>query len=260
MNKRSQLIHHFEKSWEVYTGLNREAVEIAQLLKVDDPVLQNDHIALRTFSGSQSSLSHSCQYYLDMGYEIGGHYKFHSKKLNAVHLENPFGLPLVFISELDVNSFSSSFQAIFDSLLVLATDDSTHGGRPWEASYKVYQRLLKESEYGAWLYAWGFVPNHFTIDVNRLNHFSNLTQVNTLLHDRGFLLNHSGGLIKGTPGDLLEQSSTLAYRKSCHFSEGDYEIPSCYYEFAKRYHDANGNLYQGFLTQSADKIFESTDS
>ena len=43
------------------------------------------------------------------------------------------------------------------------------------------------------------------------------------------------------------------------FTEGVYNIPGCYYEFAKRYPDSSGQLYQGFVAASADKIFESTD-
>jgi hypothetical protein len=43
------------------------------------------------------------------------------------------------------------------------------------------------------------------------------------------------------------------------FTEGIYEIPSCYYEFAQRYPDTNGELYSGFIAKSADKIFESTN-
>ena len=182
------------------------------------------------------------------------------KKLNAIHLENPYGLPLFFISEIDTKSFSSFFQDVFNNLNVLENMSHTHDGRPWDASYKTYQKLLKESEYGAWLYAWGFVPNHFTIDVNQLDQFSDLMKVNTLLLDSGYSLNTSGGSIKGTPADLLEQSWTLAYKNNCEFIEGTFEIPNCYYEFAKRYRDKEGNLYQGFLTQSADKIFESTNS
>lgn len=43
------------------------------------------------------------------------------------------------------------------------------------------------------------------------------------------------------------------------FGDGVYSIPACYYEFAKRYPMANGNLYHGFIAKSADKIFESTN-
>jgi len=48
---------------------------------------------------------------------------------------------------------------------------------------------------------------------------------------------------------------------SLKFADGDrHEIPTCYYEFARRYRDREGALFQGFVTASADKIFESTDT
>ena len=50
-----------------------------------------------------------------------------------------------------------------------------------------------------------------------------------------------------------------ADRVAVDFREGTYEVPSCYYEFARRYEDENGNLFNGFIAGSADKIFESTD-
>jgi hypothetical protein len=75
----------------------------------------------------------------------------------------------------------------------------------------------------------------------------------------GFSLNSSGGEVKGTPEDLLQQSSTLADKVKVKFIEGTYEIPCCYYEFAQRYYDSTGKLYNGFVAKSADKIFESTN-
>ncbi|MCK5469078.1 MAG: DUF1338 family protein, partial [Cyclobacteriaceae bacterium] len=56
-----------------------------------------------------------------------------------------------------------------------------------------------------------------------------------------------------------EQSSTIAYNKEISFSDGNYLIPACYYEFALRYPQSDGNLFRGFIAGSADKIFESTD-
>ena len=69
----------------------------------------------------------------------------------------------------------------------------------------------------------------------------------------------SDGKIKGTPDDLLEQSSTLAGEIVVSFSDGPHTIPGCYYEFARRYPDASGRLFSGFVPGSASKIFESTD-
>jgi len=36
-------------------------------------------------------------------------------------------------------------------------------------------------------------------------------------------------------------------------------MTSCYYEFAYRYNKENRDVFTGFITNSADKIFESTD-
>jgi hypothetical protein len=84
-------------------------------------------------------------------------------------------------------------------------------------------------------------------------------KVNSLLKDNGFLINDSGGEIKGTPSELLEQSSTRSGIIRVEFTEGVFEIPGCYYEFARRYPDEHGHLYSGFIAKSADKIFESTN-
>ncbi|MEX0981299.1 MAG: DUF1338 family protein, partial [Bacteroidales bacterium] len=110
-----------------------------------------------------------------------------------------------------------------------------------------------------WVAVYGYRANHFTISINHLNQFNSIQKVNEFLKENGFRLNSSGGEVKGTPEQLLEQSSTLADTISVEFKEGTSEIPSCYYEFARRYSDKNGQLFSGFIAGSADKIFESTD-
>jgi hypothetical protein len=92
-----------------------------------------------------------------------------------------------------------------------------------------------------------------------LKGFTDLASVNRFLLDKGIDLNQSGGLIKGSPGRLLEQSSTLADEVKVKFDEGMEKVPGCYYEFSLRYADKSGVLFQGFIEQSVDKIFESTD-
>lgn len=58
---------------------------------------------------------------------------------------------------------------------------------------------------------------------------------------------------------MLEQCSTLADKAMVEFTDKTIEIPSCFYEFAKRYSQPDGELYSGFVAASADKVFESTN-
>ena len=132
-------------------------------------------------------------------------------------------------------------------------------GRPWEMSYALYSKLAEESEYASWVAAYGFRPNHFTVNVNALKKYNDLPTLNRMIEKNGYQLNKSGGEIKGTPEQFLEQSSTMAKEIPVPFSDGTFNIPGCYYEFAKRYKLPNGKYYQGFVATSADKIFESTN-
>ncbi|GIR11241.1 MAG: hypothetical protein CM15mP22_6610 [Gammaproteobacteria bacterium] len=56
----------------------------------------------------------------------------------------------------------------------------------------------------------GFLPKPFYISVNHLEGYKSLEEVNALIKKNGFKLNESGGEIKGSPEDLLEQSSIIA--------------------------------------------------
>ncbi len=227
----------------------------------------NDHIALRTFNIAPVSLDAIAEPFLQAGYQAEGEYEFPGRKLYARHYQhsNP-ELPKVFISELLVEQLSDQAQEIIKNLVAqvdtqqVAIESFCHSGRPWTIDLASYERLLQESEYAAWLAAHGYHANHFTVSINHLKTYSNIEDVNKKLIDEGFIMNESGGLIKGSPGVLLEQSSTLAGNIKVNFSDGEREIPGCFYEFAKRYPMIDGSLYQGFVAASADKIFESTHS
>ena len=188
--------------------------------------------------------------------------------MNAVHLEHPRNdVPLVFISELRLEECSEFLREnISDCILHFESSNNSvepllFQEAPWGLpSYKIYKQLLEESEYAAWTYAYGYRANHFTVYVNKLKRYNSIEKINMFLKDNGYLLNTSGGEIKGSKLELLEQSSTIAEESLVQFIEGSYTIPACFYEFAKRYDDANGRLFRGFIEASADKIFESTNS
>ncbi|MGR5119456.1 DUF1338 domain-containing protein [Vibrio astriarenae] len=256
----------FARMWQDYIHrLCPSAEQVHQLLKEDKPLI-NDHIALRTFNIEPLGIETLAKPFLALGYQEGGDYVFESKKLLAKHYEHPDpNQPKVFISELKVEECSIQLQSIVARLVAqldankLLTPEFLFAGRLWDISYQEYQQLAQESEYASWLAAHGYGANHFTVSVNQLNAFAEVVDVNARLRQTGFVINESGGEVKGTPEVLLEQSSTMADKVLVQFSDGEQHIPGGFYEFAKRYPTSDGSLYRGFVAASADKIFESTN-
>ncbi|PCI52811.1 MAG: succinyldiaminopimelate aminotransferase [Gammaproteobacteria bacterium] len=256
----------FDKIWQQYLTITPSAKKIHHLLGNGNDVI-NDHVAYRTFNIDKVNLDKLAKHLLSIGYTECGQYDFSAKKLTAKHFEHSDNtMPKVFISELRVDEFSAKIQTIIHDLVDPLADniseqtDFLYSGRPWQISSTNYKILLKASEYAAWLAAWGYRANHFTVSINHLDSFDCIIDVNNTLKNAGYTLNSIGGEIKGDKTVKLEQSSTLADKALVEFSDVTLEIPSCFYEFAKRYPLANGKLYTGFVTASADKIFESTNA
>lgn len=254
----------FEALWTTYTQCCPSALRVQALLQSRGERWENDHVALRTFAVPGLDMASMMRTFIAYGYRIEGAYRFEHKKLVARHLEGPTGSPLVFVSELDPAELSKEAEAIVAGLLAQvptgfsARSDWIVQGRPWRLSHSAYQRLASESEYAAWLAAMGFGANHFTLRCNSLRSFAEIADLNAWLRAKGFALNEAGGAIKGSPAQLLEQSSTVADTVDVEFDEGIHRVPGCYVEFAKRYTDVTGKLFTGFIEGSADKIFEST--
>jgi hypothetical protein len=254
-----------DKMWHDYVQINPLAQRVYDLLSREGEQVLNDHIALRTFNHPRLTIDVLARPFVACGYKYCNDYHFKEKKLYAKHFEheNP-SYPTIFISELKLEDFSSALNKTILKLIdQIPTGkehefDFTSCGRPWSVSIEDYELLLQESDYAAWVAAFGYRPNHFTVLINALKKYSDITILNTFLKQNGIKLNSSGGEIKGTKEQLLEQSSTLANNIEVTFTDGKLTIPACYYEFAKRYPMKDGSLYTGFIAASADKIFEST--
>ncbi|WP_116963698.1 DUF1338 domain-containing protein [Fastidiosibacter lacustris] len=257
-----------ERLWQQYVDANPHVQEIYNLFYDHNTSVINDHIALRTINDPRIDIEVLAKPFIAEGYFENGEYHFKTKKLYAKHYEHKDPTqPKIFISQLLLESFTPFTQQTIkacidkiDSKLLVNREKLVSAGNCWgQPSHPTYEKLLAESEYAAWFYVFGFRANHFTVFINALNQFNEIYEVNNFLKKHGFALNTSGGEIKGTPGELLEQSSTKSGMVIVDFVEGKKEIPCCYYEFAKRYPDHTGRLYQGFVAASADKIFESTN-
>lgn len=258
----------FNRLWADYSAQNPSANKIYNLLEKEGEAVVNDHIAFRTLDYPEIEINILATPFVKNGYVPSGEYNFEEKHLFARHYEIPGDItaPRVFISQLILNDCSPFIREVFREAFLnssrekLDPDKLIFAGQIFNpVSFRTYQMLREESEYAAWFYAFGFRTNHFTVSVNALKKHNSIYRVNDLLKRNGFVLNTSGGEVKGTPEDLLQQSSTMADLVKVGFAEGIYEIPACYYEFAQRYPDKDGKLYSGFIAKSADKIFESTN-
>ncbi len=259
----------FARLWDKYVTITPSAHKIHALLvgEEESDEIVNDHVAFRTFNLDKTRLDKLAAHFLALGYEEKGQYDFEAKKLDAKHFEHPDDTkPKVFISELRVGELTQQAQDIITRLVdqmdgeLVNAETFLYSGPQWELSKEDYDTLLNESEYAAWLAAWGFQANHFTVSVNHLKQTQSLADVNTLLKEAGFVLNTSGGEIKGGEDVCLAQSSTMADKADVKMGDETLQIPSCFYEFAQRYAMPDGKLYQGFVAASADKIFESTNA
>jgi hypothetical protein len=263
-----ELNNLFNKLWTQYVEESPLSLKIHDLFVKRGENVINDHVAFRTFDDSRVNIECLAKFFKKLGYEERGDYHFKIKKLYAKHYEHTTDplQPKIFISELKSQEFSPYLQEQIKKCVdkipteKLNSVDFLYSGELWgDLDYDVYQKLLSESEYAAWMYVFGFRANHFTVLINQLKTLTSVEAVNQFLKEQNIELNTSGGEIKGNPSEHLEQSSTIANQVMIKFKQGEFPVLNSYYEFARRYPMANGQFYQGFVATSADKIFESTD-
>lgn len=256
----------FEHLWTNYQKVTPTAVSVKNSLNLDSYEYFNDHVAFRSINLKGYGIDMLSKPFIEQGYKKSGSYFFKEKKLHAIHMENKKNpmLPKIFISELILEKCSEQLQhCLITSLKKRAHTNSPTklltSGRIWPFDYTTYTLLSIESEYAAWIYAHGYRVNHFTIRVNSLED-CNLEKVCAMLKASNIKLNQSGGLIKGSRESGLIQASTIAdcITVQCNRTNILHQIPSCYVEFAERF-EVNGELFNGFITKSANYIFESTN-
>lgn len=256
-----------DQLWNNYVEVTPTVKEVQFILGSNNAYLFNDHIAFRSINIEGYGISKLVQPFLELGYMVMEQYYFTEKKLKAIHLEHPRNpnSPKIFISELILEECSPFLADTLQKITHQITDKTTPQdlltyGRKWDVLYDTYKRLEQESEYAAWLYVHGYRVNHFTLNVNKLSD-CNIEQLCDTLKEHGLSLNQSGkSIVKGSATLGLKQASTMADKVFVNFLDLDTPklIPSCYVEFAERF-KINNSIFNGFITQSADKIFESTN-
>lgn len=247
----------------------------------------NDHIAFRTLGVPNLGIASFEKIFLAYGYTKRDYYYFEGKKLNAYWFSPPAeGYPRIFVSELRVHELSDEAQSIIHKYTAPITSDpvdqlNLNNGEEAAAFLQKplwklptsgeYQTLLRESEYAAWVIYNRYYLNHYTISIHVLKDgYNKLEDFNDFLLSIGVKLNNSGGVIKTSDDKLLRQSSTVSALYEATFADGKtIEIAGSYVEFAERsilpeFKDlpkeeiTSKHLRDGFETNNADKIFEST--
>ncbi|MBL1410749.1 DUF1338 domain-containing protein [Sphingobacterium faecale] len=247
----------------------------------------NDHIAFRTLGVPHLGIKSFEKIFLAFGYKKRDYYHFEGKKLDAYWFSPPQeGYPRIFVSELRVKDLSVKAQEVIHKYTAHITADPVDDidlengqevadflQRPlWDLPTAVdYQLLLDESEYAAWVIYNRYYLNHYTISIHELKDgYNSLEEFNSFLSSIGVKLNNSGGVIKTSDDGLLRQSSTVSALYEATFSDDKtLEIAGSYVEFAERSvlpefkNLAKGDVRgihrrDGFETNNADKIFEST--
>lgn len=247
----------------------------------------NDHIAFRTLGVPNLGVTSFEKIFLSFGYKKMDYYYFEGKKLDAYWYAPPADhYPRIFVSQLRVSELSQEAQDIIHKYTNPITSDPVdkldlNNGEQvaaflqtplWALPTSVeYEKLLSESEYAAWVIFNRYYLNHYTISIHELKDgYNTLTEFNAFLESIGVKLNTSGGKIKTSADGLLSQSSTVSALYDANFADGTtLEIAGSYVEFAERSvlpqfkalpkdQIRREHRRDGFETNNADKIFEST--
>lgn len=281
----NDLFEHYRKNVVDVDKITSALLENGVVKNQEDIV--NDHIAFRTLGVPNLGIASFEKIFLAFGYTKKDYFNFEGKKLNAYWFSPPsIEYPRIFVSELRVDELSEQVQSIISKYTSSISHDPVdaldmENGREvasflqrplWDLpTSEEYKRLLEESEYAAWVIYNRYYLNHYTISIHELKSgYNTLEEFNDFLISIGIKLNNSGGVIKTSADGLLRQSSTVSALYEAEFSDGKtLEIAGSYVEFAERLvlpefaHLEKEKLTSrhrrdGFETNNADKIFEST--
>lgn len=281
----NDLFEHYRKNVADVDKISKALLDKGVVQSQDDIV--NDHIAFRTLGIPNLGIASFEKIFKAYGYVKRDYYYFEGKKLDAYWFSPPAeGYPRIFVSELRVKELSQAAQDIIYKYTSPITSDPVDdldlsNGQEAAAflqkslwglpTSEEYQTLLNESEYAAWVIYNRYYLNHYTISIHELKDgYNTLEEFNDFLLSIGVKLNNSGGVIKTSDDKLLRQSSTVSALYDATFSDGKtLKIAGSYVEFAERSvlpefaHLPKEELRpkhrrDGFETNNADKIFEST--
>ncbi|WP_426756418.1 DUF1338 domain-containing protein [Myxococcus sp. Y35] len=235
--------------WERYAA---EVPYARTFVQLSGGSFRNDHVALRSLARPGGGIALFSQPFERLGWKAAGAYTFPDAHLSAIYLSHPAGLPRVFISELKQEELSPRARELLAALPedppppedveALAAWFSAPATPPDEAALLA---LEKESQYGAWLLAFGRKVNHFTGSVDDVEVWQRR------MREAGVPMKAD---IEGAAGTSLRQTATQAAPLPVQLKGGGTRSwPYAYFEIAQR-----SPGFDGFLGPQARALFDMT--
>ncbi|MDC0711485.1 DUF1338 domain-containing protein [Stigmatella sp. ncwal1] len=233
---------------------NRYAAEVPfarTFVQLSGGSFRNDHVALRSLARPGGGIALFERVFERLGWKRAGEYTFPETHLAAIYMAHPEGLPRVFLSELKAEELSPRARQLLAELpedppppepVEALAEWFSAPPPPREASLL---ELEKESQYGAWLLAFGRKVNHFTGSVDDVEAWQQR------MREAGVPMKKE---IEGERGGALRQTATHAAPLTVALQEGGSRSwPYAYFEIAQR-----SAQFDGFLGPQARALFEMT--
>lgn len=130
---------------------------------------------------------------------------------------------------------------------------------------KEFHTVREFNELLAWVLIFGRRPNHFTLSIHLLDHFSDLGDFHHFIeNETGLSLNHEGGVIKGNKESGLAQGCTSGISQKIKLADGEITIPTGFVEFVWRYPKQSqhkplawNDYFTDFIAHQANSVVES---
>jgi hypothetical protein len=235
--------------WERYAA---EVPYARTFVELSGGRFRNDHVAFRSLARPGGGIALFEHAFERLGWRRAGEYTFPDAHLWAIHMSHPEGLPRVFLSELRADELSARARELLATLPEdpVAPTESLDALAGWFAApppppEAALLELERETQYGAWLLAFGRKVNHFTGSVDDVEAWQRR------MREAGVPMKAE---IEGAPGTRLRQTATQAYAVPVALEGGGSRPwPYAYFEIAQR---APG--MDGFLGPQARALFDMT--
>lgn len=224
----SQLDELLDSLWADHAAVAPQVARIHQLLRERGEPLRSDHIALRTFDVAEVDIDALDRAFIAGGYEAAQSHELPERSLIVYSYEHPdIRRPGLLISALLVDELSGEARSLIRDLVghlepgAAAHPSFAVSGRRWPLSPSTYQQLRAESEYAAWVAAFGFRAHHFAIDATRLR---TLDQAGlTRFLDENDISVASASI----DDEPLDHVATVAEDVELTLPDGSLVVPSC---------------------------------